>query len=137
MKNELKENYTNEKFEDIKHIDENGVEFWYARELQNVLDYKQWRKFENVINKAKQACGNSNISTFEHFVDADKLSKRANNAEVMKKDFIKEIKQEKAIIHLIRQQKKQGVKNLINSTMQVIKDYIMVKQQMILQKEKD
>ena len=40
MKNELKENYTNEKFEDIKHIDENGVEFWYARELQNVLDYK-------------------------------------------------------------------------------------------------
>ena len=111
MKNELKENYTNEKFEDIKHIDENGVEFWYARELQNVLDYKQWRKFENVINKAKQACGNSNISTFEHFVDADKLSKRANNAEVMIKDFIKEIKQEKAIIHLIRQQKKQGVKN--------------------------
>ena len=111
MKNELKENYTNEKFEDIKHIDENGVEFWYARELQNVLDYKEWRKFENVINKAKQACGNSNISTFEHFVDADKLSKRANNAEVMIKDFIKEIKQEKAIIHLIRQQKKQGVKN--------------------------
>ena len=39
------------------------------------------------------------------------MSKRANNAEVMIKDFIKEIKQEKAIIHLIRQQKKQGVKN--------------------------
>ena len=39
-------------FEDIKHIDENGVEFWYARELQVVLDYKEWRKFENVINKA-------------------------------------------------------------------------------------
>ena len=87
MKNELKENYTNEKFEDIKHIDENGIEFWYARELQNVLDYKEWRKFENVINKAKQACENSNISTFEHFVDADKLSKRANNAEVMINDY--------------------------------------------------
>ena len=87
MKNELKEIYTNETFEDIKHIDENGIEFWYARELQNVLDYKEWRKFENVINKAKQACENSNISTFEHFVDADKLSKRANNAEVMINDY--------------------------------------------------
>ena len=87
MKNELKEIYTNETFEDIKHIDENGIEFWYARELQNVLDYKEWRKFENVINKAKQACENSNISTFEHFVDADKLSKRANNAEIEIKDY--------------------------------------------------
>ena len=78
---------TNKSFEDIKHIDENGVEFWYARELQNVLDYKEWRKFENVINKAKQACENSNISTFEHFVDSDKLSKRANNAEVIINDY--------------------------------------------------
>ena len=34
---------TNKSFEDIKHIDENGVEFWYARELQSVLDYKEWR----------------------------------------------------------------------------------------------
>ena len=77
----------NASFENIKYIDENGVEFWYARELQNVLDYKEWRKFENVINKAKEACKNSNISEFEHFVDADKLSKRANNAEVMIKDY--------------------------------------------------
>ena len=44
--NELEEknNYTNETFEDIKHIDENGAEFWYARELQKVLKYKEWRK---------------------------------------------------------------------------------------------
>ena len=35
----------NKTFEEIKHIDENGVEFWYARELQGVLDYKEWRKF--------------------------------------------------------------------------------------------
>ena len=34
------ENYTNHTFEDIKHIDENGVEYWYARELQSVLNYK-------------------------------------------------------------------------------------------------
>ena len=77
----------NASFEEIKHIDENGVEFWYARELQNVLDYKEWRKFENVINKAKEACKNSNISELEHFVGADKLSKRANNAKVIIKDY--------------------------------------------------
>ena len=77
----------NKSLEEIKHIDENGVEFWYARELQVVLDYKEWRKFENVIYKAKQACENSSISVFEHFVDVDKLSKRANNAEVIINDY--------------------------------------------------
>ena len=53
--NKLKENqnYNNQTFEDIKHINENGIEYWYARELQLVLNYKEWRKFENVINKAK------------------------------------------------------------------------------------
>jgi len=50
------ERYTNRNFEDIKHIDENGVEFWYARELQLALNYKEWRKFENVISKAKKSC---------------------------------------------------------------------------------
>ena len=84
---ERKETYDNRTFEDIKHIDENGIEYWYARELQKVLDYKEWRKFENVIKKAKEACQNTGISTFEHFVEADKLSKRANNAEVVIKDY--------------------------------------------------
>ena len=84
---ERKETYDNRTFENIKHIDENGIEYWYARELQKVLDYKEWRKFENVIKKAKEACQNTGISTFEHFVEADKLSKRANNAEVVIKDY--------------------------------------------------
>ncbi len=90
MKNEklvTKEKFEEKTFEDIKHIDENGVEFWYARELQVVLDYKEWRKFDGVIDKAKKACENSSISMFEHFVGADKLSKRANNAEVVIKDY--------------------------------------------------
>ena len=81
------ENYTNHTFEDIKHIDENGVEYWYARELQLVLNYKEWRKFENVINKVKEPCKNTGISVLEHFVDVDKLSKRANNAETTIKDY--------------------------------------------------
>ena len=80
-------NYNNKTFEEIKHIDEDGVEFWYVRELQFVLTYKEWRKFENVIVKAKEACRNSDSIVEEHFVDADKLSKRANNAEVLIKDY--------------------------------------------------
>ena len=79
--------YSNQSFEDIKHIDENGIKFWYARELQKVLDYKEWRKFENVIQKAIMACKNTGIIEDEHFVGADKLSKRANNAEVLIKDY--------------------------------------------------
>lgn len=86
-KSEKNSNYTNQTFEDIRHIDENGIEYWYARELMKILEYKQWRRFENVIDKAKQACENSDISTFEHFANVGKLSKRANNAEVEIKDY--------------------------------------------------
>ena len=42
------EKYNIKMFEDIKHIDEQGNEYWNARELQIVLDYKEWRKFEKV-----------------------------------------------------------------------------------------
>ena len=77
----------NTSFEEIKHIDENGVEFWYARELMIILEYKQWRRFESVINKAKESCKNSDISVIEHFANVGKLSKRANNAEVKISDY--------------------------------------------------
>jgi len=70
--NKFDENYNGKTFEDIKHIDEKGTEFWYARELQFVLDYKEWRKFENAIRKAKDSCENSDINAVEHFVDIDK-----------------------------------------------------------------
>ena len=50
--------------------------------MQLVLDYKEWRKFENVIKKAKDACENSGISAFERFVGVDKLMKRATNEGV-------------------------------------------------------
>ena len=88
MKN-LEKNFSNsnQTFEDIKHIDENGMEYWYARELQSVLDYKEWRKFENVIKKAKEACKNSNISAFEHFVDTDKTIQMPKGATKNIKDY--------------------------------------------------
>lgn len=66
------EKYSNKNFEDIKHIDENGIEYGCARELQSVLDYKEWRKFENIIKKAIDAYENIGISAFEHFVSTDK-----------------------------------------------------------------
>ena len=72
-------------FEDIKHIDEYGNEFWYARELQGVLDYKEWRKFENVINKAIVACSNSKVSVSEHFVGAAKMVEIGSGAKKNKK----------------------------------------------------
>lgn len=59
---------SNKSFEDIKHIDENGIEFWYARELMKVLSYKDWRYFDAVIEKAKIACQNSELSDIDHFV---------------------------------------------------------------------
>ena len=80
-------NENNKSFEDVKHIDENGVEFWYGRELMIILEYKQWRRFESVIKKAKESCKNSDISVVEHFANVGKLSKRANNAEVEINDY--------------------------------------------------
>lgn len=79
--------YSKKIFDDIKHIDEFGNEYWEARELQNILEYKEWRKFKGVIEKAKIACELSDYLVYEHFVGADKLSKRANNAEVVIKDY--------------------------------------------------
>jgi DNA-damage-inducible protein D len=61
-------------FESIKHIDEEGNEYWLARELQKVLEYKEWRKLNKVIDKAIEACKNSKIDTNIQFVQSDKLS---------------------------------------------------------------
>ncbi len=66
------EKYTEKNFEDIKHINEYGQEFWFARELQTVLEYTEWRNFNKAIDKAKEACINSNISISDHFVDTNK-----------------------------------------------------------------
>ena len=70
--NEIKE-YTEKMFDDIKHIDEFGNEYWLARELQSILQYTEWRKFNGVIDKAKIACESSGYKVLEHFVGADKM----------------------------------------------------------------
>lgn len=70
--NKIKE-HTEKVFEDIKHIDENGNEYWLARELQVVFEYTQWRRFENTISKAKTACSNSSVSIENHFANVGKM----------------------------------------------------------------
>lgn len=72
------ENYSEETFEQIKHINEYGQEFWYARELQHILEYSEWRNFCGVIDKAKEACENSKASVVECFVDVNKTSPMPN-----------------------------------------------------------
>ena len=52
------------KFENIKHIREDGSEYWSARELADALEYTQWRNFSKVIERAMIACENSGHDVF-------------------------------------------------------------------------
>ena len=67
-------------FEDYAH-QENGVEFWFARDLQALLGYVEWRKFQGVIEKAKEACKNSGNDILDHFVGSDKMVQLGSGAE--------------------------------------------------------
>ncbi len=84
--NEIKE-YSETIFENIKHIDEYGNEYWLARELSKVLEYRDWRNFLKVLNKAKEACINSGYNVEEQLVEVNKLSKRNNNATANIQDY--------------------------------------------------
>ena len=77
----------NKSFENIKHIDENGIEFWYARELMKVLSYKDWRYFDAVIKKARIACQNSEIADIDHFVVDNKMVEIGSGAKREQKDY--------------------------------------------------
>ena len=61
------------KFENIKHIREDGSEYWSARELATVLDYTQWRNFTKVIDKAMIACSNSGHDVIYDFAEVSKI----------------------------------------------------------------
>jgi len=76
--NEIKE-YTEKLFEDIKHINENGNEYWFARELMPLLEYTLWQRFSNVIRKAMENCKNSNNNVLDHFISADKMVNIGSN----------------------------------------------------------
>ena len=79
--------YNEQIFEKIKHINEYGEEFWYARELQKVLEYTEWRNFCKIIEKAKEACKKSSNDILDHIVDVNKMV-RAGVAEKAIDDII-------------------------------------------------
>ena len=60
-------------FEEIKRVDENGAEYWSARDMAKVLEYLEYRNFLPVIKKAKEACVNSQHKVEDHFVDMHEM----------------------------------------------------------------
>ena len=82
------ETYNEAIFEDIKHTNEYGQEFWYARELQSVLGYSQWRYFKDVIVKAQEACKGSDNAVSDHFAEVRKMVPLGSGAEREVDDFM-------------------------------------------------
>ena len=77
--NEL-ENVNKTVFEGVKHIDDNGNEYWYARELQKILGYNQWRSINELIERAKVACIESKNNVDDHFAVQRKMINLAKGA---------------------------------------------------------
>ncbi len=68
-----------ENFEEIKKIREDGTEYWNARELSEVLQYKKWENFAKVIDRAKLACQNSGFDIDDHFPEVRKMVEIGSN----------------------------------------------------------
>lgn len=79
-------NYKN-RFDEIRH-EENGVEFWYARELMHLLGYSRWQNFENVVSKAEVACVNNGITVENHFAEASKIVTLGSGANREVEDYM-------------------------------------------------
>ena len=94
-----KENYNNSIFENIKNIDEYGDEYWLARDLQKVLEYKDWRNFQKVIDKAVLSAKNSVSDKEDWVVEINKPIKTGKGKE----EFIKDYKLSRYICYLIVQ----------------------------------
>ncbi len=77
MSNLKAEEYKN--FEEIKKIREDGTEYWNARELSEVLQYKKWENFAKVIDRAKLACNNSGFEIQDHFPEVRKMVEIGSN----------------------------------------------------------
>ena len=83
----IKMENTTKLFEDIKHIDKFGNEYWNARELMQVLRYSKWENFEKVIVKAKKSCENSNILILDHFAGVRKMVSIGSGAKRNQNDY--------------------------------------------------
>ena len=94
-----KDNYTNSIFENIKNIDEYGQEYWFARELQKILEYQDWRNFKKVLDKAVISAKNSVSDKDDWIVEVNKPIKTGKG----KKEFIRDYKLSRYICYLIVQ----------------------------------
>lgn len=74
-------------FESIKHISDDGNEFWYARELMAVLEYAEWRNFSKVLDRAKLACKNSGYEINDRFVEVNKTIDMPKSATKQVADY--------------------------------------------------
>ena len=74
-------------FDEIKHTDEVGYEYWEGRELAKALRYTEWRNFRKVIDKAMIACVNSKNNIYDHFVEINKTIKMPKGASKKVDDF--------------------------------------------------
>ncbi|MDR1732332.1 MAG: hypothetical protein LBR61_09610, partial [Synergistaceae bacterium] len=74
-------------FESIKHIREDGGEFWYARELAPTLEYAKWENFSKVIDRAMLACKNSGFEVTDHFPEVGKMVEIGSGAKRRQTDY--------------------------------------------------
>lgn len=80
MKKELIKSLT-DNFQDHSNTTDNGIEFWFARDIQHLLGYSEWRNFTNVITKAKISCEASGKNISDHFVDINKMVNIGSGAQ--------------------------------------------------------
>lgn len=74
-------------FDQIRQVDADGNEYWLARQLQPLLGYTQWRRFEETIERAKLACQNSGYSVDNHIADAGNVVKRQQGGGSRQSDY--------------------------------------------------
>ncbi|MBE8190119.1 MAG: DNA damage-inducible protein D [Candidatus Thioglobus sp.] len=80
MKNEIIQSFAGN-FDEHSQTTDSGVEFWFARDLQHLLEYSDWRNFNQVITKAKISCEVSDNKPSDHFVDANKMVVLGSNSQ--------------------------------------------------------
>ncbi len=75
-------------FEQIKHTDANGNEYWFARELATLLEYAKWENFSKVIDRAMLACKNSGIAVADQFPEVRKLIEHGKGGKSVKQSSV-------------------------------------------------
>ena len=77
----------NSPFEAVRHEDEQGNEYWSARELSKLLGYSKWANFVYAIGKAKEACENSGQAISDHFAESSKMVTLGSGAQRKTEDY--------------------------------------------------